>query len=159
MKAERLVEQIGVGLETDGTPLHLTVDSGVVDGTAAVNIMVTQLGADNDILDIDVVAITSGTTAGNDAVGVEFVNHTLGAEGGIDLADATLLNKDFGSRKELLKLAQLLVHSYNNTNFLHLYVIYACKNTTFSAKMIIFARKIEKKVIIKVKVQCLGFIV
>ncbi len=156
MKAERLVEKIRVGLETDGTYLHLTIDGGVINGTTAVNVMVTQLGADNDVLNVDV-AITSGATAGDDVIRVKLVNHTLGAECGIDLADATLLNKDFGSGKELLKLAQLLVHSYNNTNFLHISVIYACKNTTFSAKMIIFARKIEKKVIIKVKVQCLEF--
>jgi hypothetical protein len=67
--------------------------------------VVAELGADDDILDVDVVAIASGTSAGDDAVGVELVDHTLGAECGIDLADATLLDEDFRGWEKLLKLA------------------------------------------------------
>jgi hypothetical protein len=67
--------------------------------------VVAELGADDDILDVDVVAIASGTSAGDDAVGVELVDHTLGAECGIDLADATLLDEDFRGGEKLLKLA------------------------------------------------------
>ena len=85
-----LRQQTGVGLEAGGHALHLTVLGGVVDGCAAIHIVVAQLGAHHHILNVDVVAVAAGTTAGDDDVGTELADHLLSAQGSIHLADAAL---------------------------------------------------------------------
>ena len=67
-----------VGLVAGGQPLYLSVDRRVIDGFATVDIMVAEFCTDHNILDIDVVAVTTRTTAADDAVGVELVDHALG---------------------------------------------------------------------------------
>jgi hypothetical protein len=107
--------------------LHLTIDGGVVDGFTTIYVVVAQLAADHHILDIDVVAIATGTAAADDAVGVELINHSLGTKGGIDFADATLLYQHVTVVEQLLQLVQLLVHGYNNTYF-HMFYTFCAQS-------------------------------
>jgi hypothetical protein len=79
--------------------------------------MVAEFRTDHNILDIDVVAVTTGTAAADDAVGVELINHSLSTERRIDLANATLLYQHVAVLEDLLQLAQLLVHCYDNSYF------------------------------------------
>ena len=73
-----LAKQIGVCLETGGQSLHLSVLCGVINRSATIYVVITKLTADNDILNIDVVAITTCTTTTDDDIRVEIVNHLLG---------------------------------------------------------------------------------
>ena len=66
--------------------------------------MVAEFCTDHNILDIDVVAVTTGTATADDAVGVVLIDHPLGPKGCIDLADATLLNQYVTVLKDLLQL-------------------------------------------------------
>ena len=83
--------------------------------------MVDQFGADDDVLDVHVVAVAAGTTAADNHIGVKLIDHTLCTEGGVHLTDAALLDAYLTVCKELLQLAQLLVHGYNNSYF-HLFL-------------------------------------
>ena len=98
----RNAQHVGVGGKACGETLHLAVDSGVVDGCATVDIVIAKLAADDNVLNVDVVAIASGTAAGDDAVGVELVDHALGTQSGIHLAYTTLLNQNVTGGEELL---------------------------------------------------------
>jgi hypothetical protein len=118
-----------VGLVAGGKSLHLSVDSRVIDGFATVDIMVAEFRTDHNILDIDVVAVTTGTAAADDAVGVELINHSLSTERRIDLANATLLYQHVAVLEDLLQLAQLLVHCYDNSYFHTFFNFYVGKGT------------------------------
>ena len=98
----RFAQQIRIGSVACGKPLHLTILGAVVDGRAAVDVVIAELSADDYVLHVDVVAIASGTAAGDDAVGVELVDHALGTQGGVNLTDATLLNQHVIAVEELL---------------------------------------------------------
>ena len=89
--------------------------------------MVAEFCADYDILDVDVVAIATGTATTDDAVGVELVDHPLGTKGCIDFADATLLHQHITVLKHLLQLAQLLIHSNDNTDF-HMFYMFCVQS-------------------------------
>jgi hypothetical protein len=58
--------------------------------------------ADDNVLDTDIVAITTGASTGDDDVRVELVNHPLGTKGSVHLADATLLYAYILVTEELL---------------------------------------------------------
>ena len=73
-----LAKQIGVCLKTGGQSLHLSVLCGVINRSATIYVVITKFTADNDILNIDVVAITTSTTTADDDIRVEIVNHLLG---------------------------------------------------------------------------------
>ena len=73
-----LAKQIGVCLETGGQSLNLSVLCGVINCSATIYVVITKFTADNDILNIDVVAITTSTTTADDDIRVEIVNHLLG---------------------------------------------------------------------------------
>ena len=98
----RFAEQIGIDRVACGKPLHLSIDGSVINGCAAVYIVIGKLSADDYVLNVDIVAVASGTTARNNTVWVELIDHALGAQGGIDLADATLLNQYVTTAEELL---------------------------------------------------------
>ena len=66
-----------VGLIAGGETLYLSVDRRVIDGFATVDIMVAEFCTDHNILDIDVVAVTTGTATADDAVGVKLIDHSL----------------------------------------------------------------------------------
>jgi hypothetical protein len=118
-----------VGLIAGGKALHLSVNRRVIDGSAAVDIMIAKFCTDYNILDVDIVAIATGTTAADDAVGVELINHSLSTERRIDLANATLLYQHVAVLEDLLQLAQLLVHCYDNSYFHTFFNFYVGKGT------------------------------
>ena len=103
--------------------MHLSVLGAVVDGGAAVDVVIAQLGTHYHVLHLDVIAVTTGTARGDDAVGVELIDHTLGTESGVHLADATLLDEHVFAVEERLELAQLLVHCHNYTYF-HVFLMF-----------------------------------
>ena len=56
-------QQVWVGLITGWEALDLAKYSGIVDGTTAINIVVGKLGTNHYVLQIDIVAITTSTSA------------------------------------------------------------------------------------------------
>jgi hypothetical protein len=80
----------------------LSIDGGVVNGSSTIDIVVGHFSAHNDILYVDIVAITTGASTGDDDVRVELVNHPLGTKGSVHLADATLLYAYILVTEELL---------------------------------------------------------
>ena len=122
-------QKMWVGLIAGGETLHLSIDGGVVNSCAAIDIVVTELAANHYILNVDVVTIATGTTAADDAVGVELINHSLSTERRIDLANATLLYQHVAVLEDLLQLAQLLVHCYDNSYFHTFFNFYVGKGT------------------------------
>lgn len=123
-QAGSFIEQPRVSPEACGKPLHLS-EKGTAGSIATIDVMIAELGADNNILNADALAMTTGTTAGNDDVGTELVDDTLSTQRGIDLTYATLLDADIDvAHKELTQLAQLLLHCYNYSYF-HIYAGYA----------------------------------
>ena len=112
-----LLQQHGVGLEAGRQPLHLS-ENGAAGGVAAIDVVIAQLRTDNNILDADALAMTTGTASGDDDLRMELVDETLGTEGGVDLTYAALDDADVGIvGKELLQLKHLPIHSYNNSYF------------------------------------------
>ena len=91
-KLSTLLQQPRVGLEPHGHALHLSILGGVVDGGAAIHVVIAQLGAHHHVLHVDVVAIPSGTTTGDNHVGMELIDHALSPQGGVHLAYSTLLH-------------------------------------------------------------------
>ena len=85
-----LRQQTGVGLEAGGHALHLAVLGGVVDGCAAIHIVVAQLGAHHHILNVDVVAVAAGTSRRYYHVGVMFEDEFLCSQRRIDSSYAAL---------------------------------------------------------------------
>ena len=120
-------EQTLVGLIAGRQPLHLSVLRAVVDGCAAIDIVISQFGTGHHVLHLHIVAVASRTSAGDDDIGMELVDHPLRTKGGIHLADAALLYSHVAVAEQLLQLLQLLVHGYNYTYFhsiLHCLVFY-----------------------------------
>jgi hypothetical protein len=81
---------MGVSIETGREPLNLAVDT-MADGLTAVYIVVGELGTDDHVLYIDVVAIASGTASGDDYVGFMNADHLHCLYCGVYLADTTFL--------------------------------------------------------------------
>ena len=66
-----------ISLIACGQSLHLSVLGGVVNGCSTVDIVVAEFSADNDVLYLNIVAVSSGTSATNNTVRAELVNHLL----------------------------------------------------------------------------------
>ena len=113
----RLLQQIGISLIAGGKSLYLSIDGRVVDGLATIHIVVGQFRTHDDILKVDVIAITAGTAAGNDTVGFVLTDHLYGLYGCVDSGDAALLQDQLVFWKQRTELLVLLVHCYNHTYF------------------------------------------
>ena len=79
--------------------------------------MIAEFLTHNDILHIDIIAVTTGTATGDNAVRMKLIDHTLGTQCRIHLADTTFLYQHITIPKDFLKLFQLLVHCHNDSYF------------------------------------------
>ena len=55
-------QQAGISLETGRHSLYLPILGGVIDGLAAIDIVIAEFRTDDDILHIDIIAVATGTT-------------------------------------------------------------------------------------------------
>ena len=55
------LQQIGIGLEAGGQPLHLTVDHATTDGLATLHVVIGQLRARHHVFHRNLIAVATGT--------------------------------------------------------------------------------------------------